>query len=186
MGSKATISFGIVIAHHSVPMAISLENLWEAEEEAKEYKYHSHCQIKDKKQSDRKKDAVQVRVLYGNGNILKATAKFEVFNQWRSLVSIPQLDSAIFEQAATVWTQHPAPVYEAIEHWTKAFCSRREAFEGNQSIQETFQNDLTDFLKALWVTTEAGKECERQILNWLKLVAFLIRNRDIKLGGKSK
>jgi CRISPR-associated protein Cmr2 len=186
MGSKATISFGIVIAHHSVPMAISLENLWEAEEEAKEYKYHSHCQIKDKKESDHKKDAVQVRVLYGNGNILKATAKFEVFNQWRSLVSIPQLDSAIFEQAATVWTQHPAPFFAAIESWTTAFCLRREAFKGNELMRQKFQNALTDFLKALWVTTEAGTEWERQIQNWLKLTAFVIRNRHIKLGGESQ
>lgn len=37
MGHKATISFGIVIAHHSVPMAIALDNLWEAEAQAKEH-----------------------------------------------------------------------------------------------------------------------------------------------------
>ncbi len=39
LGSSATISFGIVIAHHSVPLAIALENLWSAEEEAKEHYY---------------------------------------------------------------------------------------------------------------------------------------------------
>ena len=176
MGHKATISFGITIAHHSVPMAIALENLWEAEEEAKEHKSPTGNQ----------KDAVQVRVLYGNGNILKATAKFEVFNQWRSLISIPELDSAIFEQAATVWTQHPAPVFAAIEPWTQAFCSRREAFKGDELMLAKFQNVLTEFLKALWVTTEGGKECDRQINNWLKLTAFLIRNRHIKLGGESQ
>jgi CRISPR-associated protein Cmr2 len=176
MGSKATISFGIVIAHHSVPMAISLENLWEAEEEAKEHK----------SPNGDKKDAVQVRVLYGNGNILKSTAKFEVFNQWRSLVSIPQLDSAIFEQAATVWTQHPAPVFAAIEPWIIAFCSRREAFKGDEVRLQQFQEALTNFLKTLWLKTEAGKQYDLQIINWLKLAAFLIRNRDIKLGGKSQ
>ncbi len=176
MGHKATISFGITIAHHSVPMAIALENLWEAEEEAKEHE----------SPTGNKKDAVQVRVLYGNGNVLKSTAKFEVFNQWRSLVSIPELDSAIFEQAATVWTQHPAPVFAAIEPWTQAFCSRREAFKGDELMLAKFQNVLTEFLKALWVTTEGGKECDRQINNWLKLTAFLIRNRHIKLGGESQ
>ena len=31
MGKKASISFGIVIAHHSVPLAIALEQLWAAE-----------------------------------------------------------------------------------------------------------------------------------------------------------
>jgi CRISPR-associated protein Cmr2 len=176
MGHKATISFGIVIAHHSVPMAITLENLWESEEEAKEHR------SPDRKQ----KDAVQVRVLYGNGNILKATAKFEVFNQWRSLVSIPELDCAIFEQAAEVWSQHPAPIDGAIAPWTKAFCSRREAFKGEELMLQQFQEALSDFIKALWVTTEAGKECDRQINNWLKLAAFLIRNRAIKLGGESQ
>ena len=39
MGEKATISFGLVIAHHSVPLAIALENLWEAEEKAKDHEY---------------------------------------------------------------------------------------------------------------------------------------------------
>jgi CRISPR-associated protein Cmr2 len=79
LGSEATISFGIVIAHHSVPLAIALENLWEAEEEAKEH----YCISNEQKSQ---KDAVQVRAIYGNGNILKATAKFEVFQSWRDLV----------------------------------------------------------------------------------------------------
>jgi CRISPR/Cas system-associated protein Cas10 (large subunit of type III CRISPR-Cas system) len=38
MGHKATISFGIVLAHHSVPLAIALENLWEAEDKAKKHR----------------------------------------------------------------------------------------------------------------------------------------------------
>ena len=184
MGHKATISFGIVLAHHSVPMAIALENLWEAEEEAKAQKYHNSCLIKDKKKCYSQKDAVQVRILYGNGNILKATCKFDVFHQWQELIAIPGLDSAIFEQAATIWNQHPAPMYEAIEPWTNAFCSRREALKGDELMREKFQRLLTEFLQGLWLTTEAGKECDRQINNWLKLAAFLIRNRDIKLGGE--
>ncbi|MEG4968673.1 type III-B CRISPR-associated protein Cas10/Cmr2 [Microcoleus sp. B6-A1] len=173
MGHKATISFGIVLAHHSVPMAIALENLWEAEKEAKKHK------SPDSKQ----KDAVQVRILYGNGNILQATSKFDVFHQWQKLAAI-DLDSAIFEQAATIWSQHPAPMYEAIEPWTNAFCSRREALKGDEVMQKKFQELLTQFLQGLWLTNEAGTECNRQINNWLKIAAFLIRNRDIKLGGE--
>jgi CRISPR-associated protein Cmr2 len=180
MGHKATISFGIVIAHHSVPLAIALENIWEAEAEAKEHKFPN----------GKPKDAVQVRILYGNGNILKATCKFHVFHQWQKLIAI-DLDSAIFEQAATIWSQHPAPIYEAIEPWANAFCSRREALKDDKLMREELQKLLTQFLQGLWLTTEAGKECdplrrlrERQINNWLKLAAFLIRNRDIKLGGE--
>lgn len=93
MGSEATISFGIAIAHHSVPLAIALENLWEAEEKAKE-----HTSL-----NGDKKDAVQVRILYGNGNILESTAKFDVFYQWQQLINASsKLESAIFEQAAQV------------------------------------------------------------------------------------
>ncbi|RMD72123.1 MAG: type III-B CRISPR-associated protein Cas10/Cmr2, partial [Cyanobacteria bacterium J149] len=88
MGKNATISFGIIIAHHSVPMAIALENMWEAEEEAKEHYY-----MKEGEKIE--KDAVQVRVIYGNGNILKATAKFAVFAQWKELLNY-ELEASIF------------------------------------------------------------------------------------------
>jgi CRISPR-associated protein Cmr2 len=53
LGSLASISFGVVIAHHSVPLAIALENLWEAEQGAKGQAYASSSP----------KDSVQVRVL---------------------------------------------------------------------------------------------------------------------------
>ena len=72
MGNKATISFGIVIAHQSVPLAIALENLWQAKVKAKEHQ--SDCA----KIKDYRKDAVQVRVMYQNGNILSSTAKFKI------------------------------------------------------------------------------------------------------------
>lgn len=166
MGHKATISFGIVIAHHSVPLAIALENIWEAEAEAKEH-ISPHR---------RRKDAVQVRVLYSNGNILKATCKFEVFRQWQLLTALPDLDSAIFEQAATVWSQHPAPKEEAIAPWSQAFCSRREQLVNDSDRQ--FQQHLTEFLQALWQTTLEDK-LTQEIYNWLKLAAFVIRKRQI-------
>jgi CRISPR-associated protein Cmr2 len=173
MGHKATISFGIVIAHHSVPMAIALDNLWEAEAQAKEH-------LSPDKQ---KKNAIQVRVIYGNGNVLKSTTKFETFNTWRKLIELPKLDSAIFEQAATIWNQHPAPVFEAIAPWTQSFCSRREQFESLEE-QEDFKRNLTSFLENLWQTT-TKKDYMLQVNNWLKLAAFILRNRQIKLGGKS-
>jgi CRISPR-associated protein Cmr2 len=176
MGHQATISFGITIAHHSVPLAITLENLWEAEKEAKEHKYKDGCNL-------HKKDAVQVRVLYGNGNILKATAKFKAFHLWQQLINNQtEENSAIFEQAATIWSQHPAPVKTAIEPWTKAFCSRREMFAGDELTRDIFQQNLAKFLEALWQTTLANKQ-DQEIQNWLKLAAFVIRKRTIKLGG---
>jgi CRISPR-associated protein Cmr2 len=173
MGHTATISFGIVIASHSVPLAIALENLWEAEKGAKDHK----------PPDGDPKDAVQVRVLYGNGNVLTATAKFDVFQQWKTLSENRlRLESAIFEQAANLWVQHPAPVEAAIAPWTKAFCSRREALKGDGSSQ--FQADLAEFIRVLWQTTPADT-LDREVQSWLKLAAFVLRSRDIKLGGSA-
>lgn len=169
MGENATISFGIVIAHHSVPMAIALDNLWQAEDGAKE---HRSAEGKDK-------DAVQVRVIYGNGNILSATTKFDVFNQWQLLVEQPGLDSAIFEQAAQIHSQHLIPVKAAISDWTKAFCSRREQFIDDESCS-TFEGHLIQFLENLWESSSV-EQFPAEMNNWLKLAAFTLRNRKIKI-----
>jgi CRISPR-associated protein Cmr2 len=181
MGHFATISFGIVIANHSVPLAIALENLWQAENEAKEHKYESGCSWKKNKNCYTQKDAVQVRVLYSNGNTLKATAKFDVFHLWQQLLTAnSQVNSAIFEQVATLWSQHPAPTLPAIKPWTIAFCARRDLFKTDSTAKTKFQQRLSEFLDALWRTTPA-KELEREIQNWLKLAAFVLRKRDIKI-----
>ncbi|MCT7952252.1 type III-B CRISPR-associated protein Cas10/Cmr2 [Ancylothrix sp. C2] len=170
MGKKATISFGIVIAGHSVPLAIALENRWEAEDEAKEHE----------SPNGDKKDAVQVRVIYNNGNVLKATAKFDAFKLWKNLISLDNLDAAIFEQVAEVWSQHPAPLEKAIQPWTQAFCSRREQLPGDTTGD--FQRCLAEFIEALWDSTQPEK-LDRQLQSWCKLAAFVIRKRDIKLGA---
>lgn len=176
MGSEATISFGMVIAHHSVPLAIALESLWEAEEKAKD-----HVCFKDGE--EKKKDAVQVRVIYGNGNTLKSTAKFDVFHEWQQLIT-NDLESAIFEQAASFWSQHPAPSLEAIVPWTRLFCDRRDQFQNDQDGTNDFQQKLAEFLKALFITTET-KQLDNEIQNWLKLAAFVKRKRDIKVRGEN-
>ncbi|TVP62954.1 MAG: type III-B CRISPR-associated protein Cas10/Cmr2 [Nodularia sp. (in: Bacteria)] len=181
MGRDATISFGIIIAHHSVPLAIALESLWEAEAKAKEHKSPEGTP----------KDAVQVRVLYSNGNTLKSTAKFDVFHQWQKLIAAEELDSAIFEQAASLWSQHPAPNSAAITPWTQAFCARRDQFQKDETAKNTFQEHLADFLKALFITTKQDSSHEvktknpldTEVENWLKLAAFVKRNRNITLGG---
>lgn len=177
LGQKATISFGVVIAHHSVPLAIALEKLWEAEEQAKEH--HSL--------EGEAKDAVQVRVLYGNGNMLEATAKFQVFNYWRSLLDFAALDvdPSLFEQAAQIWNQHPVPVIEAIAPWTQAFCDRRDLFQSKTEVKAAFQHHLVNFLSEIWQTTpETDRDAAVQ--SWLKLAAFVLRKRQISIpsGGQ--
>lgn len=155
-------------------MAITLENLWEAEKQAKEHV----CFKEGKKQQ---KDAVQVRVLYGNGNTLKATAKFKVFHQWQQLIHVTE-DSAIFEQAAQIWNQHPAPTRDAITAWTTAFCDRRDQFQGEETAKNQFQQHLTDFLEAVWLATPET-DLASEVQNWLKLAALVLRQRRIEIQG---
>jgi CRISPR-associated protein Cmr2 len=175
MGNQATISFGIVIAHHSVPLAIALENLWEAEKKAKEHIYKA-CDGKKVK-----KDAVQVRVLYGNGNVLQSTAKFDVFPLWQQLLAMNS-DASLFEGVASLWEQHPVPTIEAIKVWVNAFSSRRENLATEN--KEAFPKALTNFLQHLWLTTENdSKNINEAVRSWMKLAAFMTRKRKIKIGG---
>ncbi|WP_013334948.1 type III-B CRISPR-associated protein Cas10/Cmr2 [Gloeothece verrucosa] len=168
MGKNATVSFGVVIAHHSVPLAIALENLWDAEKKAKNYQHQ-----------DKKKDAVQVRVLFGNGNKLQALAQFDLFYHWKQLIELKltkSIEPSLFEIAAQLWEQHPAPCINAIKPWTIAFCERREGLQGED--KERFQNQLEDTLTAIYNNTPEPPDSE--IKNWLKLAAFVLRNRNIK------
>jgi CRISPR-associated protein Cmr2 len=175
MGGSATISFGIVIANQGVPLAIALESMWEAEKQAKDH----FCETLPSEQ--RQKNAVQVRVLYGNGNVLKATAKFEAFNLWRGLLELG-LDPAMFEQAAQVWSQHPVPSDHAIQSWTAAFSDRRDAFAGEPDKKTQFITTLSSWLTLMW-TTNNKLTRDAEIGNWLKLAAFVLRKREIKLGS---
>jgi CRISPR-associated protein Cmr2 len=184
MGHTASISFGIIIANSNVPLAIALENLWEAEQAAKDYQFSDGAT----------KDAVQVRVLYGNGNIMKTTTKFEQFQEWQQLLNLQQdhpniFDPALFEQAAMVWEQHPAPSPEAIEPWTNAFCTRRDAFstktEGDSSStpKQDFQTLLVQWLEGMYKSCSEQSRSQ-EIRSWLKLAAFTLRKRKISCGGE--
>ncbi len=188
MGKKATISFGLVIAHHSVPLAIALENVWQAEEEAKEHLAVIDLQPKPK-------DALQVRVLFGNGNTIAATSKFEVFHHWQILLEIVEgLEASdrnslpgLLELAAQTWKDHPAPsTQDGIEAWVRAFCQRRDILKLTKSTD--FREKLRNYLTLLTQHSqervfqrEQAEECDKQIQNWLKLAAFVLRNREIKL-----
>jgi CRISPR-associated protein Cmr2 len=122
------------------------------------------------------KDAVQVRVIYGNGNILNATAKFDVFQQWQELLGY-ELDASVFELAGNLWASHPAPIYEAINDWVINFSVSRNVDKTKQKIIEIC---LNNFLEKLWQTTRL-EEVNKEVINWLKLASFMIRKREIKI-----
>ncbi len=170
MGGNASISFGITIAHHSVPMAIALENLWEAEEQAKQHEYNDNNELYQK-------DALQVRVIYGSGNILKATAKFETLDTWRQLISL-DLTSSIFEVTSEYLKNYPIPTKQAILPWIRAFSERRTNLEKTKLSE--FQVKLADFVESMWNKSPSENFTE-ETSNWLRLAAFVIRNREIKI-----
>ncbi len=130
-----------------------------------------------------------MRVLYANGNQLQATSKFETFDKWKDILdfdwkryNLEEEEGSLFEQAAQIWEQHPAPTQEAISSWVVAFCERRDIFQGSEDAKNDFHQKLCAFLEHIWDHTRA-RERDRQIQNWLKLAAFNLRNRYIRLGG---
>lgn len=68
MGSTATLSTGVVIAHKSVPLPTVLENLWVAES--------------DRAKEMVGKDGICFRVIYSGGNTLEALMKGEILQRW--------------------------------------------------------------------------------------------------------
>lgn len=185
LGSLASISFGVVIAHHSVPLAIALENLWEAEKDAKGQAY-AHGSPKD---------SVQVRVLFANGNQLVGTSKFDTFDKWKDLLDFDwkllgqqQDQSSLFEQAAQLWEQHPAPSLEAVPDWARLFCSRRDLFGGESEQRDRFQAKLIEFIQHFWQHSLPAQPAawDLAIKNWFKLAAFVLRNRTVKLGRNGR
>ena len=99
------------------------------------------------------------------------------------MVAIPDLEPALFEQAAEIWKQHPIPVDSAILVWVQAFCARRDALSKPENA-ERFGKALHTFLETLWKTTDETDRDE-EVSNWLRLAAFVLRKREIKLGGQS-
>ena len=185
LGSLASISFGVVIAHHSVPLAIALENLWEAEQGAKGQAYASSSP----------KDSVQVRVLFANGNQLVSTCKFDTFDKWKDLLDFDwkllgqkQDQSSLFEQAAQLWEQHPAPTLEAVPDWARLFCSRRDLFRGESEQKDRFQAKLVEFIQHFWQHSLPAQPAawDLAIKNWFKLAAFVLRNRTVELGRNAR
>lgn len=176
LGERSTISFGLVIAHHSVPLAIALGHLWDAENGAKA---HESPGPNGQPQG---KDALQVRVLYGSGNVLSATSKFGSFRHWQHLISLNPDQQSLFEQTASLWSQHPAPTREAIAPWTQAFSQRREGFSDDPNAQQAFQQTLQTFIEHLWDSTESPEDLDSQLQAWLKLAAFIQRKRTITLN----
>ncbi|MEM9543641.1 MAG: type III-B CRISPR-associated protein Cas10/Cmr2 [Cyanobacteria bacterium P01_E01_bin.42] len=88
MGKGATMSFGIVIAHKSVPLPAALDALWEAESDRAKKMPGSPKEIESDEPKYKPKNGLCFKVLYGSGNCLEALMKGELFADWRKWMKI--------------------------------------------------------------------------------------------------
>jgi CRISPR-associated protein Cmr2 len=56
-------------------------------------------------------------------------------------------------------------------------------FKGDDTLKVDFQKTLSEFLTMLYETTQTQHQ-ETEVKNWLKLAAFVLRSRQIKVGGE--
>lgn len=165
-------SFGLVMAHPAIALPIALEALGKAKQGAKQHQ--SLAGVRE--------NAVQVRVLYGNGDSLTATAKFEVFNQWRSLLNFPEVSPMLLEQAAFAWQQYPASSLKAIESWVAILCDGWcDANLCHLKTGSAIQAALSQFLQGLWRSTQP-EDCDREVQSWLTLAAFILHFKQLAGG----
>jgi len=99
-----------------------------------------------------------------------------------------QDQSSLFEHAAQLWEQHPAPSLEAVPAWARLFCSRRDLFHGQSEQTDRFQTQLIAFIQHFWqhsLPAQPGA-WDLAIKNWFKLAAFVLRNRTVTLGRNGR
>jgi CRISPR-associated protein Cmr2 len=114
MGKKATMSFGIVIAHKSIPLPTVLESIWEAEKVAKAVPG---------------KDGLCFRVIYGGGNQLEAVMKGTLLSDWWNFIKDGNEDlSPLLYRLAEELPRRAAvtPNYHLFSKAAKVIISRRD------------------------------------------------------------
>lgn len=140
MGSGATMSMGVVIAHKSVPLPTVLENIWSAEKE------------RAKKLPN--KDGLCFRVIYGGGNTLEAVMKGKLLESWYELVKSPSLElSPLLLRLAEELPRRATITenYNLFSQAAKVIMSRRDESKKLESFShlETWLNGWEDWVKSL-------------------------------------
>lgn len=167
MGTGATMSLGIVIAHKSVPLPTVLENVWEAE--------------KHRAKKLAGKDGLCFRVIYGSGNTLEALMKGHLLEDWWSFVQAYQtVDlSPLLYRLAEELPRH-ADVTESnrlFEKVIEVIVRRR-----SQPISSTLEAALIQWVNAWedWIKLARAKNHQalgttpEDLANLLKFSAFWI------------
>jgi CRISPR-associated protein Cmr2 len=134
MGEGATMSFGVVVAHKSVPLPTVLKALWEAESDRAKKMLGSPTNYPDK-------NGLCFRVLYGSGNQLEALLKGELLPQWWQWLNLPnpenrqQLSSLLYRLAEEL-PRHAALTegYHLVAKAADAIARRRD---GKDKIEYT-------------------------------------------------
>ncbi|TVU54225.1 MAG: type III-B CRISPR-associated protein Cas10/Cmr2 [Arthrospira sp. PLM2.Bin9] len=185
MGENATMSFGIVIAHKSVPLPIALSGLWEAEKQAK--KMLGTPGIKpDEPGYIPPKSGLCFRVMYSSGNCLEALLKGELLESWRQWINTdqPQILSSLLYRLAEELPLHASltPNSNLIAKAAWAISQRREEVEAIETNRDGLIRWLEDwenwagYLKAQWQeNSQLDNQGELPLGIDLKSLSYLLR-----------
>ena len=158
MGTGATMSMGIVIAHKSVPLPTVLENLWDAEKEQAKKMLGGQSPSGD---SISPKDGLCFRVIYGSGNTSEALMKGHLLDAWWEIVKHHQYNfdlSPVLNRLSTELPQHAAVTeqYQMCRKAAESILLRRE-----DQLPEPVQTLLLDWISQweawAWAAQQTGQ-----------------------------
>jgi CRISPR-associated protein Cmr2 len=156
MGSNATMSAGVVIAHKSVPLPTVLESLWKAES--------------DRAKQITGKDGICFRVIYGGGNQLEALMKGELLATWWGWVKdyesyAQNLSPLLYRLAEEL--PNRAEITDNYHLFSKAAKVIMESRDSSKQLDEVFYK-IEEWLDNWeeWVKVALKEWAEKNIKNW--------------------
>jgi CRISPR-associated protein Cmr2 len=185
MGTGATMSMGVVIAHKSVPLPTVLESIWKAEAEAKKTPG---------------KDGICFRVIYGGGNQLEAKMKGTLLDTWwdwvqhypiyqDNLAPLLYRLSEELPQRACLTPEHQLFSKGAKVIMTSREASKKPEIEGIdifKDIEKWIEEWETWALKAQLENEEAKGIEPEDLGNLLRFTAFWVDKRVERLKWEHK
>lgn len=188
MGTGATMSMGIIIAHKSVPLPTVLEKLWEAEaDRAKKLLGGQPADVEEDKIPA--KDGLCFRVIYGSGNTLEALMKGYLLEYWWEMIrGFQDHDlSPVFNRLAEELPKHAAVTER--DHLccqaAKAILLRRED-QLSEDVQTAILTWLSKWESWAWAARQADEQAIGTTLDdlaaLLRFTAFWVSRRRQELS----
>lgn len=180
MGTGATMSMGVVIAHKSVPLPTVLASIWEAEGTAKKIPG---------------KDGICFRVIYGGGNQLEAKMKGTLLDTWWNWVqNYPLYKDNLAPLLYRLSEELPhraclTPEHKLFSKGAKVIMTSRETskqLDIFNDIEEWINEWETWALKAQLENTKAKGIEPEDLGNLLRFTAFWVHKRVERLKWEHK